>query len=62
MMIFSPITGRLAEASTQTTQQSTQKIMWEKSELSQTQIGRIVFLKDVKLYKTRRWMERYHST
>lgn len=51
MMLFSPITGDYAEASTQTTQQATQKVMWGKNELTQTQIGRIVFSKDVKIYK-----------
>ncbi|MEK3980657.1 hypothetical protein MKY37_16645 [Psychrobacillus sp. FSL K6-2836] len=51
MMLFSPIAGDYTEASTQTTQQDTQKVMWGKNELSQTQIGRIVFSKDVKIYK-----------
>ena len=44
----------LVEASTLAnapTQQSTQKIMWCKSELTKTQIGRIAFLMDVKVYK-----------
>lgn len=51
MMLISPITGNYAEASIQTTQQATQKVMWGKNELSQTQIGRIVFSNDVKIYK-----------
>ena len=52
------IAGNVANASTidevktqQTAKQSTQKIMWGKSELTKTQIGRITFLKDVKVYK-----------
>lgn len=48
MMLFSPIAGNIANASTQ---QTTQKIMWGANELADTQIGRIVFLKDTKLYK-----------
>ncbi|HWK24019.1 MAG TPA: hypothetical protein VNS08_13385 [Ureibacillus sp.] len=51
MILFSLIAVDTADASTQTTQQALQKIMWGKNELSQTQLGRIVFLKNVKLYK-----------
>ncbi|KOS68122.1 hypothetical protein AEA09_05845 [Lysinibacillus contaminans] len=54
IMLFSPIAGNSVEASTlaeTSTQQSTQKIMWGASELTSTQIGRITFLKDTKLYK-----------
>lgn len=58
MMMISPIAGNTANALTltetstkQTTQQLTQKIMWGANELADTQIGRITFLKDTKLYK-----------
>lgn len=54
MMLFSPIAVDYAEASTlaeTSTQQATQKIMWGANELADTQIGRITFLKDTKLYK-----------
>ena len=54
MMMISPIAGNVANASTlgeTVTQQSTQKIMWGANELADTQIGRITFLKDTKLYK-----------
>ena len=54
MMLLSPIAGGFAEASTLAntpTQQLTQKIMWGKGELTKTQIGRITFLTDVKVYK-----------
>lgn len=50
MMLFSPIVGgsNTVEASTQL---HNEPIMWGQSEVSPTQIGRIVFLKEVKLYK-----------
>lgn len=50
MMMISPIAGNAVEAST-LAETSTQKIMWGANELSDTQIGRITFLKDTKLYK-----------
>lgn len=50
MMMISPIAGNAVEAST-LAEISTQKIMWGANELSDTQIGRITFLKDTKLYK-----------
>lgn len=45
MILFSPITGG------STVEASTQPIMWGQNELSKTQLGRIVFTKDVKVYK-----------
>lgn len=50
MMLFSPIAGNAVEAST-LAETTTQKIMWGANELADTQIGRITFLKDTKLYK-----------
>lgn len=52
MMMISPIAANTANASTkQTIQQPTEKIMWGANELADTQVGRITFLKDTKLYK-----------
>lgn len=54
MMLISPVAGNTAEASSlanASTQQTTQKFMWGENELGDTQIGRITFLKDTKLYK-----------
>ena len=56
MMLISPVAGNTAEASTLANasalvETSTQKVMWGANELADTQIGRIVFLKDTKLYK-----------
>ena len=52
MMLFSPIAGNSVDAST-LANASTQKekVMWGANELYDTQIGRLVFTKDVKVYK-----------
>lgn len=53
MMLFSPIAGNSVDASTLATNASTQKekVMWGTNELYDYQIGRLVFTKDVKVYK-----------
>lgn len=54
MMLFSPIVGNSVDASTLTEtsiQQQNQKFMWGANELYDSQIGRLVFTKDVKVYK-----------
>ena len=54
MMLFSPIAGNSVDASTLAEaklQQSTQKFMWGANELYDSQMGRLVFTKDVKVYK-----------
>ena len=54
MMLFSPIAGNSVDASTLAEaklQQSTPKFMWGANELYDSQMGRIVFTKNVKVYK-----------
>ena len=54
MMLFSSIAGNSVDASTLAEaqlQQSTQKFMWGANELYDSQMGRLVFTKDVKVYK-----------
>ena len=54
MMLFSPIAGNSVDASTLAEaklQQSTQTFMWGVNELYDSQMGRLVFTKDVKVYK-----------
>lgn len=60
MILFTPITIGTVETSAQTTQQATQKIMWGKSEVTATQIGKITFNTDVKLYKVANGVEKFH--
>ncbi|MGN7117193.1 hypothetical protein [Lysinibacillus odysseyi] len=52
MMLFSPIAGNLVDASA-LANGSTQKekVMWGTNELYDYQIGRLIFTKDVKVYK-----------
>ncbi|MFD1928821.1 hypothetical protein ACFSFY_12335 [Sporosarcina siberiensis] len=45
MLLFSPLTGG------STVEASTQPIMWGQNELTKTQLGRIVFTTNVKVYK-----------
>lgn len=54
MMLFSPIAEHSVDASnlaSASTQQTVKKFMWGANELADSQVGRLVFTKDVKVYK-----------